>query len=586
MSLNLSIAPGLKLDADYVAGGTFAYLAKKGAGKSYLARVMAEEFDRTKIPFVFLDPMGVAYGLRSGADGTSPGIPVAIFGGEHGDVPLEPGGGRIVADLVVDTGLSMILDLSGFGSRRQERQFAHDFLERLYRRNKDLVHLLIDEADLFAPQNPQQGDKPLLGVTENIVRRGRNRGIGVTLMTQRPAVLNKDVLTQIDGLVAMQVTGLTDRKAIDEWVKGHADDDAAAKVKPTLASLGKGECWWWVPEKGILELVQVRKTWTWDSSPTKTSGTRRRPPKAFADVDLQTVQERMAATIERAKAEDPKLLRIEIAERDRTIVELRRDLERQPTETLVPTLPPGLKPALEQLLGAVGHVSEAARGIAAVLGEHATATGEVAQFHRRRVAALEDEIASSAAAPAPPPRRAAPTARASAPPAPVPSPARAGGGDPDPSIGGAARKVLTVLAQYPEGRTKRQVAMLTGYSGKGGGFNNALSTLRTNEYINRGEPMLITDAGLAALGNGWEPLPTGRALLDHWLQQLEKAARLVLEALIDAPGHVLTKEQAASLTGYSPNGGGFNNALSRLRTLELIERGPDLRLDPTLMENT
>ena len=36
---------------------------------------------------------------------------------------------------------------------------------------------------------------------EDLVRRGRARGLGITLITQRPAVLNKDVLTQVDGIL-------------------------------------------------------------------------------------------------------------------------------------------------------------------------------------------------------------------------------------------------------------------------------------------------------------------------------------------------------------------------------------------------
>ena len=52
----------------------------------------------------------------------------------------------------------------------------------------------------------------------------------------------------------------------------------------------------------------------------------------------------------------------------------------------------------------------------------------------------------------------------------------------------AERKILTALAQYPAGRTKQQVAILTGYAVTGGGFNNALSRLRTLELIaGRGE---------------------------------------------------------------------------------------------------
>ena len=37
---------------------------------------------------------------------------------------------------------------------------------------------------------------------------------------------------------------------------------------------------------------------------------------------------------------------------------------------------------------------------------------------------------------------------------------------------GGERKILTVLAQYPAGRTKSQVALLAGYAPTGGGFNN------------------------------------------------------------------------------------------------------------------
>jgi hypothetical protein len=305
----LHIADGFDLDVDYVAGGTFALLAKKGAGKTYTGRVMAEELWRARVPFVAIDPMGAWWGLRSSADGTTGGIPVAIFGGEHGDAPLERTGGALMADLVVDERLSMILDLKGLGSRAAERQFAHDFLDRLYRRNRELVHLFVDEADLFAPQKPQAGDQQLLGVTENIVRRGRNAGIGITLITQRPAVLNKDVLTQVDGLVALRITGYTDREAIDDWVRGHADQDAAREVKGTLAGLGNGECWWWVPELGVLRRVQVRRAGTFDSSPTRRRGDQVREPRGFADIDMATIKDRMAATIERSQAEDPKQLR-------------------------------------------------------------------------------------------------------------------------------------------------------------------------------------------------------------------------------------------------------------------------------------
>ena len=46
----LRIAPGLTLDADYVGGGTFGLLAKKGAGKTYTAAADRGGFIST-VPF-------------------------------------------------------------------------------------------------------------------------------------------------------------------------------------------------------------------------------------------------------------------------------------------------------------------------------------------------------------------------------------------------------------------------------------------------------------------------------------------------------------------------------------------------------
>ena len=74
----------------------------------------------------------------------------------------------------------------------------------------------------------------------------------------------------------------------------------------------------------------------------------------------------------------------------------------------------------------------------------------------------------------------------------------------------------------------RQVAISTGYAHSGGGFRNALGALRTAGLIDGRDHLRITPEG-RALGD-WEPLPTGRALLDYWLShgQIKKAEREVL----------------------------------------------------------
>jgi hypothetical protein len=144
------------------------------------------------------------------------------------------------------------------------------------------------------------------------------------------------------------------------------------------------------------------------------------------------------------------------------------------------------------------------------------------------------------------------------------------------------RRILTVLAQYPEGKSKVQVAILSGYAPNGGGFNNYLGALRTRGLIEgNGERLAITQAGTEALGS-WEPLPTGPALIDYWRTRLGKAERLILEALTECYPDGLNKEEVAAKAGYEANGGGFNNALGRLRTLELVQGRGEIRASDNL----
>jgi hypothetical protein len=143
-------------------------------------------------------------------------------------------------------------------------------------------------------------------------------------------------------------------------------------------------------------------------------------------------------------------------------------------------------------------------------------------------------------------------------------------------MGAGERRILIAVAQYPGGRSKRQVAVLTGYAIDGGAFNGNLGTLRNRGWIEGKDHFTITDAGRVALGH-FEPLPTGRALLNHWLEKLDKAPRTILSTLADQYPRALQKTDLALRCGYEVSGGGFNGALGTLRTLELITGSAELK---------
>jgi hypothetical protein len=73
-------------------------------------------------------------------------------------------------------------------------------------------------------------------------------------------------------------------------------------------------------------------------------------------------------------------------------------------------------------------------------------------------------------------------------------------------------------------------------------------------------------------------------LVDYWLGRLGKAERLILEALTEAYPRAIAKEEIAAKGGYEANGGGFNNALDRVRTPELVQGRGDLLANENLVD--
>ena len=102
-------------------------------------------------------------------------------------------------------GISAVLDMGEMRKAEQARLVA-DLLDYLFTRNRDPLWLLLEEADTFAPQQPMGDLTRVLGEVDRIARRGRNFGFRLISITQRPAKLNKDVLTQLSTLIAMGVT--------------------------------------------------------------------------------------------------------------------------------------------------------------------------------------------------------------------------------------------------------------------------------------------------------------------------------------------------------------------------------------------
>jgi hypothetical protein len=554
----LKLAEDLSLPIDTVTQ-SMAILARRGAGKTYTGSVLAEEVMKAGVPIVILDPTGAWWGLRSSADGKSEGLPVTIFGGDHGDLALEATAGALIAEVVLEHPGAYILDFSAFTSKTAEQTFAASFLEHLYRGKKaetGPLLVVVDEADMFAPQRPGPEQTKSLGALESIVRRGRIKGLGCLLITQRAAVLNKNVLTQTEILIIMQTTGPQDRKAMDEWIIGNAKSvQERDDVLFSLASMKQGEAWIWSPSfLHTLVRVQIKRRETFDSSNTPGAGQTRIVPTKFAQVDLEKLGERIAATIEKQAENDPRRLKAEISR-------LERELKvAQTTNTVekiveVPVLPADFMekvPQVAELMSDYGqkildaiaslpHQTKFPAGtpVKEVVAELMRPVHEVL---RERTAGLTTITADT----------------------PVPS-------NGEIKIGKAERTILTALAHYPDGVSKRRLSLLTGYSEDSGHTKNTLGKLRSVGYINRGDPIQITRDGLEALGS-YEAIPLpGPELVQYWMTRLGLAERRMLDTFVGAYPNAITKEFLGEATGYSPDSGHFKNTLGRIRGLGLVD---------------
>jgi uncharacterized protein len=180
----LHISDDLSLPPDTVTSTLVVY-GGKGMGKTNLGSVLVEELTKAGLRWCALDPLGVWWGLRHSKDGKGPGIQCVILGGAHGDIPIEPTGGAVAADLVVDEPANVIIDFSrkpsgdmwGIGEKiRFVTEYCHRLFQRqgglLDGRRREPIFQILDEAARYIPQQIRSGDADIakcVGAWETLV---------------------------------------------------------------------------------------------------------------------------------------------------------------------------------------------------------------------------------------------------------------------------------------------------------------------------------------------------------------------------------------------------------------------------------
>ncbi len=563
----IEISKDLKLPAEDMLESAIGIIGKRGRGKSGAVKVLMEELVKVNLPFVAFDPVGVMWGIRSSLDGTGPGLRVLVVGGSHGDLKLDRRAGAEIAKAIVQANISCIIDFSE-EPKAAYRQFVTDFAHTLFSINDTPRMVIIEEAPELVPQRMRPDLAETFEAVERLVSRGRNKGIGVTLVSQRSATINKDVLTQVDALFVFGVTSPQDRKALREWVEAKGEPDKLAQFEEGIAGLQKQEAWFWSPEAfgGQFRKVKVRNFETFhpDKTHLRRMGLLEKKPMT---VEIQPIIQKLGAQLDRLSKE-----KTDIAQMPRLqskIQQLEKELEKAKAQT-TETSPVDMRKA----------ISEATKPlhdeISQLKGELRASQSLVSRF-KRAANTIADVMADASVDSRPVTR----LVEVSHPRPPVirpvveirrPKPISVDSEAND-SMRSGERRVLEVIAsRFPLTLTRAQLGTLSGFTPSGGTYNTYFGDLKRRGLVSEDHQgnVQATQEGMVFLGE-IAPAPTTHdEILAMWKRNLRAGEGRMLQEIVAVYPDPISKEELAEKTDYTFTGGTFNTYLGILRRNGLV----------------
>ena len=456
-------------------------------------RLIAE---RAGIQTIVLDHQGEFASLREAVD--------VLLVGAGGELPPNPRHAALLARRLLEYKVSAVLDLYEL-KLADRRRFVRLFLESLIHLPRELWRptlVILDEAHLYCPERGS-GEAESTEAVISLMSQGRKRGYAGIIATQRLSKLHKDAVAEANNVIIGRTWLDADQaKAGDALGLSKTD-----RIK--LRDLGQGEFYAFGPALHHAGVARFR------SDPVRTT----HPRPGERHLLTAPVPSRAIRGILGKFADLPREAEDEIHGLDQARRRI-LDLERQIKNTKRVDVAPAMnRAAMEVAVNAAVKRERLAwkREMDLVntrFRQALTGISSTAESLAKVKALLEDvKLADSIVAAVP---VAISSSHSNGAAAPVSS-RRHVIVNPNGSskLASGERKILTALAQYGNGRSKVQVAVLTGYAVSGGGFNNYLGALRSRELIiGDGDNLRITVNGVRELGS-WEPLPAGPGLVDY-----------------------------------------------------------------------
>jgi predicted nucleic acid-binding Zn-ribbon protein len=275
---------------------------KSGSGKSNSASVLVEQLLDRGFPVLIVDTDGEYWGLKESYE------ILHVGADEECDLHVGPEHAEKLAELALDQDVPIILDVSGYLDESDASALVRETASALFANEKKLNKpflLLVEEIHEYLPEGA--GSDETAQMLTRVAKRGRKRGLGLCGMSQRPADVKKDFITQCDWLTWHRLTWENDTQVVRRVV----DKERADAVQ----DLGDGEAFLMADFLSEdVQRVQVRRKRTFDAGATPDLDDYERPELKSVSGDLVGELEEISEQEERRQNR--------IAELERRVEEL------------------------------------------------------------------------------------------------------------------------------------------------------------------------------------------------------------------------------------------------------------------------
>lgn len=182
--MEIKLSQNARVDAQLIMTGRGCIIGQSGSGKSFLIGIIAEELSKLGLPYCIIDTEGEYAPLKDY-------FKAIAIGGSNQDFGFDTNLSNLFHTSIKDN-VPTILDLSDEIDKNAK---VYKALEEIYKIEDKLrtpYLVIIEEADKFVPQIVHQK----INIIEELGVRGRKRGVGLIVATQRPSNISKNVLSQ------------------------------------------------------------------------------------------------------------------------------------------------------------------------------------------------------------------------------------------------------------------------------------------------------------------------------------------------------------------------------------------------------